>query len=97
MYSNQIDRFKSSNWSTFECDGHNPNEIDDVISKAKKSNKPSLISCKTLIGYGSPNKAGKASAHGSPLGEEEIKLIRKIFEWNYEPFHLPEETKKKLG
>ena len=92
--TNQIDRFKSSNWSTFECDGHNPNEIDDVISKAKKSNKPSLISCKTLIGFGSPNKAGKASAHGSPLGEEEIKLIREIFEWNYEPFHLPEETKK---
>ena len=92
--TNQIERFKSSNWSTFECDGHNPNEIDDVISKAKKSNKPSLISCKTLIGFGSPNKAGKASAHGSPLGEEEIKLIREIFEWNYEPFHLPEETKK---
>ena len=92
--TNQIDRFKSSNWSTFECDGHNPNEIDDVISKAKKSNKPSFISCKTLIGFGSPNKAGTASAHGSPLGEEEIKLIRKIFEWKYEPFHLPEETKK---
>ena len=91
--TNQIDRFKSSNWSTFECDGHNPNEIDDVISKAKKSNKPSFISCKTLIGFGSPNKAGTASAHGSPLGEEEIKLIRKIFEWKYEPFHLPEETK----
>ena len=92
--TNQIDRFKSSNWSTFECDGHNPNEIDDVIAKAKKSNKPSFISCKTLIGFGSPNKAGTASAHGSPLGEEEIKLIRKIFEWKYEPFHLPEETKK---
>ena len=92
--TNQIDRFKSSNWSTFECDGHNPNEIDDVISKAKKSNKPSFISCKTLIGFGSPNKAGTASAHGSPLGEEEIKLIRKIFEWKYDPFHLPEETKK---
>ena len=91
--TNQIDRFKSSNWSTFECDGHNPNEIDDVISKAKNSNKPSFISCKTLIGFGSPNKAGTASAHGSPLGEEEIKLIRKIFEWKYEPFHLPEETK----
>ncbi len=91
--TNQIDRFKSSNWSTFECDGHNPNEIDDVISKAKKSNKPSFISCKTLIGFGSPNKAGTASAHGSPLGEEEIKLIRKIFEWDYEPFHLPEEIK----
>ena len=92
--TNQIDRFKSSNWSTFECDGHNPNEIDYVIAKAKKSNKPSFISCKTLIGFGSPNKAGTASAHGSPLGEEEIKLIRKIFEWKYEPFHLPEETKK---
>ena len=57
--TNQIDRFKASNWSTFECNGHNPKEIDFTISKAQKSNLPSFISCKTVIGFGSPNKAGR--------------------------------------
>ncbi len=90
--TNQIDRFKSANWSTFECNGHDPEEIDVTIKKAKKSNLPSLISCKTIIGYGSPNKAGTAGVHGSPLGEEEIELVRKLFEWDYKPFDIPQES-----
>ncbi len=87
--TNQIDRFKASNWSTFECNGHDPEEIDYAISKAQKSNLPSLISCKTVIGFGSPNKAGTASVHGSPLGEEEIKLVKKLFDWGHNPFDIP--------
>ncbi len=92
--TNQIDRFKSSNWSTFECDGHDPDEIDEALTQAKKSNLPALISCKTVIGFGSPNKAGTAAAHGSPLGEDELKLVKKSFGWNYKPFELPSEIKK---
>ncbi len=88
--TNQLDRFKSSNWSTFECNGHDPKEIDFIISEAKKSNLPSLISCKTVIGFGSPTKAGTAGVHGSPLGEDEIKLVRKLFGWNHKPFDIPQ-------
>ena len=72
-----------------EINGHNEKQISKAISKASKSNKPSLISCKTTIGYGSPNKSGKASSHGSPLGEDEIKLVRKKLKWNNEPFEIP--------
>ena len=88
--TNQIDRFKSSNWSTFECNGHDPEEIDFTISKAKKSNLPSFISCKTIIGFGSPNKSGTAGVHGSPLGDEEIKIVRELFDWDHKPFDIPQ-------
>ena len=70
-------RFESYGWNFIEINGHNEKQINAAIKKAQKSNKPSLISCKTVIGYGSPNKSGKSSSHGSPLGEEEIKLVRK--------------------
>ena len=61
----------------FEINGHNEKQISNAISKATKSNKPTIISCKTIIGFGSPNKSGKASSHGSPLGDDEIALVRK--------------------
>ena len=70
-------RFESYGWDYILIDGHNEKQISKALKKAQKANKPTVISCKTIIGFGSPNKSGKESSHGSPLGEEEIKLVRK--------------------
>ena len=86
---NHENRFKSYGWNYIKIDGHNFKEISKALKKAQSSKKPIAISCRTTIGYGSPNKGGKASSHGSPLGEEEIKLVRKKLNWNYEPFQIP--------
>jgi transketolase len=93
-------RFESYGWNFLEVNGHNEKLISKAISKASKSNKPTVISCKTVIGFGSPNKSGKASSHGSPLGSDEIALVRKKLKWNTEPFEIPEEILdewKKIG
>ena len=82
-------RFEGYGWSFQEINGHNEKQISKAISKASKSKKPSIISCKTIIGYGSPNKSGKASSHGSPLGEDEISLVRKKLKWTSPPFVVP--------
>ena len=82
-------RFESYNWNYLKIDGHNFKEIDKAITEAKKSSRPTLIACKTTIGYGSPNKSGKASSHGSPLGEDEVALVRKNLNWDYQPFEIP--------
>ena len=87
-------RFESYGWNFIEINGHNEKQIDKAIKKAHKSNKPTLISCKTIIGFGSPNKSGKSSSHGSPLGEEEIKLVRKKLKWPHLPFEIPDEVLK---
>jgi len=84
-------RFESYGWNFLEIDGHNEKQISKAILKASKSNKPTVISCKTVIGFGSPNKSGKASSHGSPLGENEIALVRKKLKWNNNPFEIPPE------
>ena len=84
-------RFESYGWSFQEVNGHNEKEISKAIKKSLNSNKPNLISCKTIIGYGSPNKAGKSSSHGAALGEEEVNLVRKKLKWKYKPFEIPKE------
>ena len=84
-------RFESYGWNFLEINGHNEKQISKAITKTLKSTKPTLISCKTVIGFGSPNKSGKASSHGSPLGEDEISLVRKKLKWNYKPFEIPQE------
>ena len=83
-------RFESYGWNYLEINGHNEKQIYKALKKAQTSKKPFAISCKTTIGYGSPNKGGKSSSHGSPLGLDEIKLVRKKLKWNYEPFVVPE-------
>ena len=88
----QILRFKASNWHTIECNGHSSQEIESAIKESISDPRPSLIACKTKIGFGSPNKEGKSSSHGAPMGEEEINLIRKKLGWNNEPFDIPEKT-----
>ncbi len=82
-------RFKSYGWDYLKINGHNYKEISKALNKAQKSNRPVAISCKTTIGYGSPNKGGKASSHGSPLGDDEIKLVKKRLKWNNQPFQIP--------
>jgi len=84
-------RFESYGWSFLEVNGHNEKQISKAISKASRSNKPTLISCKSVIGFGSPNKSGKASSHGSPLGDDEIALVRKKLKWNNKPFEIPQD------
>ena len=93
-------RFESYGWNYVEIDGHNHNQIKKSIQKAQKSKYPTVISCKTKIGYGSPNKSGKASSHGSPLGLDEISLVRKKLNWNFKPFEIPKKLSnewKKIG
>jgi len=93
-------RFESYGWNFLEVDGHNHKKISNAIKKTSKSKKPNIISCKTVIGFGSPNKSGKASSHGSPLGGEEITLVRKKLKWPHAPFEIPEDilnTWKKIG
>jgi len=89
--TDQIVRFKASGWNTLHIDGHNHDEIAEAIEKAQKSDKPTMISCKTTIGFGSPNIAGTAKAHGAPLGDEEIALTREALGWEAEPFKVPED------
>jgi transketolase len=86
-----VKRFDSYGWQTIQVDGHNVVEIDDAIVSAKnETKKPTMIFCKTTIGYGSPAKAGTADAHGAPLGDEEVLKTRKALDWNHEPFDIPQ-------
>ncbi len=87
-------RFEGYGWDYISIDGHNEKEIFKALKKVQKAKKPTVISCKTKIGYGSPNKSGKASSHGSPLGVDEIKLVRKALNWKSKPFDIPNKILK---
>ena len=82
-------RIESYGWNYINIDGHNEKQIFNAIKKAQHAKKPTVIACKTIIGFGSPNKSGKSSVHGSPLGEEEIQLVRKKLNWGHQPFSIP--------
>ena len=84
-------RFESYGWYFQEVNGHNEKQISKAIKKSLNSKKPNLISCNTIIGYGSPNKAGRSSSHGAALGESEVELVRKKLKWKYKPFDIPKE------
>jgi len=86
----QLQRFAASGWNTLSVDGHDPQAISAALKAAQADpSKPWLIACKTVIGYGSPNKAGKASAHGEALGADEIKATREKLGWTAPPFEIP--------
>ena len=86
-----VKRFDGYGWQTICVDGHNVEEINEAIVKAKnETNKPSMIFCKTTIGFGSPNKSGTADVHGAPLGDEEIEKTRNALDWQHPPFEVPE-------
>lgn len=88
-------RFESYGWNVIgPIDGHDIEAVAEAIAEAKKSDKPTIIDCKTVIGFGSPNRAGTSKAHGEALGEEEISATRKAIGWEYGPFEIPEEVYK---
>ena len=89
--SNQIARFKASGWHTQSVDGHNFDQISKAIENAKKTNKPSFIACKTIIGFGSPNLAGTEKTHGAPLGDDEVKKVKEELNWKSNPFEVPKD------
>jgi transketolase len=86
----QIARFKAAGWDVARVDGHDPEAVAKAIEAARASDRPSLIACKTIIGYGAPRKQGTASTHGAPLGAEEIEAARDNLGWPYVPFDVPE-------
>ena len=86
----QISRFKAYGWAAERVDGHDPDAVAAAIERAKASDKPTLIACRTTIGFGAPTKAGTAGSHGSPLGAEEIEGARKALGWPHGPFEIPD-------
>ncbi|MBX2856419.1 MAG: transketolase, partial [Rhodobacteraceae bacterium] len=87
--TDQADRFRASGWATVEVDGHDYDAIDAALTAARQSDFPTMISCKTVIGYGSPKKGGTAAAHGAPLGDKEIAAARAKLGWTAKPFQVP--------
>jgi transketolase len=88
--TDQRARFAAAGWTVLHCDGHDPGDIDRALTEAKKSDRPVLVDCKTHIGFGSPKKQDSASAHGSPLGADEIKAVKAIYGWDHDAFVVPD-------
>ncbi len=86
-------RYRASGWHVVSCDGHDHDAVRRALSEARDDPRPSLIACRTTIGFGSPNKQGTSATHGAPLGAEEIALARKELGWNHGPFDIPADVK----
>lgn len=86
----QLARFSASGWSVRQIDGHNPDEIASAIKEAQRTERPSLIACKTIIGYGAPQLQGTAKAHGAPLGEKQVAGARAALKWPHGAFEIPD-------
>lgn len=86
----QLARFRASGWDVAAVDGHDPEAVAAAIERARQSDAPSLIACRTVIGFGAPNKQGTSATHGAPLGAEEIAAAREALDWPHPPFELPE-------
>src|ERR1019366_9323314 len=96
----QLTRFQASGWSTCRIDGHDPEAIAAAIERARSNDRPSLIACRTVIGFGAPNRQGTEKAHGAPLGAQEVAKTRAALDWPYQPFQIPEfviEQWRKIG
>jgi transketolase len=87
---NQLARFEASGWSACGIDGHDPEAIAAAIEHARNNDRPSLIACRTIIGFGAPNRQGTEKAHGAPLGAEEIAKTRAALDWPHQPFEIPQ-------
>lgn len=92
--TDQLKRFQASGWKTIAVDGHNPRKVANALRTAKKSDKPTLIACKTTIGKGAPTKAGTSKVHGSPLGPDEIEGVREAIGWDHPAFEVPDDVYK---
>ena len=90
--TDQMARFAASGWHTVRVDGHDPEAVNKALEAAKADPRPSLIACRTVIGYGSPGKQGKESCHGAPLGDGEIAAARETLVWPHAPFEVPAEV-----
>ena len=90
--TNQATRFRASGWSTSSVDGHDSAAVQRAIKRAQRSAGPSLICCRTRIGYGAPNREGTAAAHGAPLGQDEAAAARSSYGWPHAPFEIPEQA-----
>jgi transketolase len=86
----QLARFKAMGWSAGRIDGHDPEAIAAAIERARNSDRPSLIACRTIIGFGAPNRQGTEKVHGAPLGDDEAAKTRDALNWPYPPFEIPE-------
>jgi transketolase len=89
----QLKRFESAGWKSVRVDGHDPQAIAGALAAAQDSDRPTLIACKTTIGYGAPKKAGTSKAHGEPLGAEELAGAKLSYKWDHAPFELPQAIK----
>jgi transketolase len=90
----QVGRFEAAGWTAMRVDGHDPDAIADALEKARRSSRPVLVACRTIIGYGAPSKAGSEKSHGAPLGADEIRGAREALHWPEPAFSIPADIRE---